>query len=810
MPCGTRRATLFVNTLLLSACLQAQPHYDALLEQARAGHYQPALSFLRGQVGGWASPRYLSDHLLIAGWAGEDAEVVRLYEGYGAQVALPADVLTGVARAYRNLRLWQPALAVYERGLTRFPDHPPMALGQVLVMADAGQTQQAVRRGLRLVQQAPQDAERRLALGYAHLRDGQPHAALFQIDRARELAPQRSDVASEYLTALQRAGLAEQALAFALAHPELLDAARQRQLQADALAALVRMADMATRGEAERFRLADQALAEAERLLQAWAELPQARPDSLRVRIDRLGALHARVRMAELLEHYRQLQAEGVELPGYALRWVASALLYLREPEQAAALYRRVISGENDKHPLWLADHQGLFYALVESEQLEEAHRLATRLAAQQPPRLYQPGNPEAEPNARWLEAQVMQANAELYLNDTPAATQAFAQLAGNAPNNSSLRTSLASLYQVRGWPRRAEDELKVVESTAARHLGLEVQQGLGALQLQEWRQLDLLTDDVIRRYPENLQAQRLDKLRRVHHMAELRITAYRGLGSGSSVSGGHDLGIDSVLYSEPLHDDWRLFGGAGYASADFEEGRGHHRWQRGGLEWRVRNQRLEAEVSRHDYGHGDKLGLRLNGWHDIDDHWQYGWSAQSLSSETPLRALNADISADSLSGFLRWRADERREWRASLAAAHFSDGNDRLGLLLAGSERLYTAPTWQADLGLEFSAAHNSGSADVPYFNPAAEFGVLPSLSLSHSLYRRYQTAWSQQLQLGLGSNSQRDYGSAAVGLIGYGQRLRLDDRFDGGITVSALSREYDGDREREMSVLLDLNYRF
>ena len=66
------------------------------------------------------------------------------------------------------------------------------------------------------------------------------------------------------------------------------------------------------------------------------------------------------------------------------------------------------------------------------------------------------------------------------------------------------------------------------------------------------------------------------------------------------------------------------------------------------------------------------------------------------------------------------------------------------------------------SDLGLEFSAAHNSGSADVPYFNPAAEFGVLPSLSLSHSLYRRYQTAWSHQLQLGLGSNSQRDYGSA------------------------------------------------
>lgn len=801
---------LFCTALLSSACLQAQPHYDVLIEQARAGRYEPALTFLRGQQTSRELPRYLADHLLIASWAGKDDEVVALYERYGAEQSLSADVLAGVARSYRNLRQWPQALALYRRAVARFPEHQGLRLGQVMVLAEAGQGEAAIAEGRRLVAQAPEDADRRLVLGYVYQHTGQPYAALFEIDRAHELVPGRVDVDREYLLSLQRAGLAQQALMLAQRHPQLTSAGQLRQLQGDVLAEQVRLAEMATRSEAERFRIADQALAEAQRLLQAWDGQPDAQADSLRVRIDRLGALHSRMLMEELLAQYRQLHDEGIEVPDYALRWVASAYLYLRQPEQAATLYRQVIAGESDKDTEWLADHRGLFHALVESEQLDEARQLAERLAEAQAPRVFQLGQPEPEPNGRWLEAQELLASAQLQADDMPGAEQALTQLADNAPNNASLRVARASLYLSRGWPRRAEGELKAVESTTPRDLALEVEQGLAALTLQEWRQLELLSDDVIQRYPESLQAQRLRRLHDVQQMAELQVSGYRGEGSGGSVSGSRDLGIDTLLYSAPLLDDWRLFGGGGYAAGDFEEGRSRHRWLRGGIEWRVRNHSVEAELSNNNFAHGNRLGARLSGIHDIDDHWQYGWSAQRLSTDTPLRALNADITADSLGGFLRWRADERREWRLSANAAHFSDDNDRLGLVLEGRERLYSAPTWQADLGLELSGAHNSGSAEVPYFNPESEFAVLPSVQFSHRLYRRYQTVWTQEFQLGIGSNTQQGYGTDAVGLIGYGQRLRFADRFDGGIALSALSRAYDGEREHEVRVLFNVNYRF
>ncbi|WP_410017154.1 poly-beta-1,6 N-acetyl-D-glucosamine export porin PgaA [Pseudomonas sp. 5P_3.1_Bac2] len=804
------RIGLLCSSLLLTGWAHAQSSYDQLIERARAGDYAPALTYLRQQEVDWHSPHFLTDHLLIASWAGEDAEVVQLYEQPGTANTVNADALAAVARAYRNLRQWPQALNVYRQGLLRFPEHQGLLLGEVMTLADAGQRSAAISRGRSLVTRAPNDPERRLALAYAYLADGQRYAALAEVDKAKDLAPGSVSVAREYLLALQNAGLAQPALTLAERYPHLLDAAQLRSLQGDVLAEQVRQAHLATRSETQRFDLADRALAQAERWWQQWQALPQAQGNIQRLRIDRLGALHARSDMTQVLSEYQQLKAEQVTLPDYALRWVASAYLYLRHPEEAAGLYRQIIAGENDKHPEWLEDQRSLFYALVESGQVEAADAQAAVLATQQAPRTYLVGNPEPEPNPNWLESQELKAASAMQINDTPVAEQSLSQLVANAPNNSSLRTSLASLYLVRGWPRRAEEELKVAESTAPRNLDLEVEQGFAALELQEWQQMDMLADDVISRYPENLQARRLEKLRKVHHMAELRVNGYRGLGSGSQVSGGDDLGIDAVLYSPPIDDNWRVFGGAGYATGDFEEGRGHDRFQRAGVEWRSRNHTVEAEVSKHNFGHGEKPGIRLSGMHDVDDYWQYGWSAQYLSADTPLRALNSDITSDSLSGYVRWRDSERREWRLSANAANFSDGNDRLGLVLTGSERMYTAPDWQADLGLEVGASRNSNDNDVPYFNPKGEYSVLPSVRLQHAIYQRYETLWSQHGEIGAGALNQQNYGTDAIGLISYGQRLRFDDRFDGGLAVSLLSRPYDGDREQEVRVTFDVNYRF
>lgn len=85
---------------------------------------------------------------------------------------------------------------------------------------------------------------------------------------------------------------------------------------------------------------------------------------------------------------------------------------------------------------------------------------------------------------------------------------------------------------------------------------------------------MELLTDDVLARAPRDRSVQRLDRLRNVHHMSELRLNAGKGLHSDNPVSGTHDLNWDATLYGPPVADNWRLFGGTRFAEGNFDEGK--------------------------------------------------------------------------------------------------------------------------------------------------------------------------------------------------------------------------------------------
>ena len=804
------------SQLLWPTLAVADTAYDDLVRQARAGNYGPVLSVLRQVPDKQLSTGQLSDHLQIASWAGLDSEVVKVYETQARQRQLPLQALTATARAYRNLQRWDEAAALYRRALERDPDNADVQLGLALVQADAGQPGDAVNRAKALVAAKPGDPHRRLALAYALTRAGATYDALFEYDQAFVRAGSTPEVAREYVFALQRARLPEPALRLARQRPGLIEPTLLRRIEGDVAAERVRLAELATRSEKERYVIADRALADYDQLIRTWSADAQARDDVRRWRIDRLGALKARARTAEVIHDYQQLIGEGVPIPTYALRWVAASYLDQRQPEVAVDMYRQVLAAPDADQGDRLEDSTALYYALLENDQPEQARELADSLAQSQNPRVELKGLPVGNPNDEWMDAQQLAAQAGTYGADLPGAEQRLAALVEQGPGNIGLRLAQADLYRARDWPRRAESQLKETESMAPRDVGLEVGQGYTALDLQEWRQLDALTDDVVARYPDNRQVQRLQRLREVHDMAELRVSAYGGKSYGGAdsgagaVNGSRDLGIETVLYSPPIDEDWRLFGGAGYATGDFQEGTGHHRWQRVGVERRTRDMTLETEISNHSYGYGNKTGARLAAARDIDDHWQYGASLDYLSANTPLRALNSDITANGGSAFLRWRGNESREWQLALSPSRLSDGNRRFEALLTGREGVYSTPGLQVDAGLEVGSSHNSKNADVPYFNPKSDLSVLPTLSANHVLYHRYETAWSQQFQAGAGTYSQRDYGTGAIGLLSYGQRVSWNDVFEAGAALSWLNRPYDGDRESDLRLIIDLTYRF
>lgn len=620
-------------------------------------------------------------------------------------------------------------------------------------------------------------------------------------------------LAREKILELESLGLPYLALHAAQQHHTAISDEKMRQLEADYAAELTRLAVITTRQESERFRIADRALEIYDRLIPQWHALGEPASQQLeRIRLDRLEALRARHFMSEIIVAYEALRRDGISVPDYALAHVAAAYLYLRQPERARDLYLRVLNPATATAvtPETKVDNQiGLFYALVESEQHEQASEVINAALNEQPVWVRVKGIPQRQPNPLHLDVQHTEALSHLYADDAQQAEVLMTDIVSKAPNNANLRTSLAAVYRAREWPRKARKELKMAESMVPRAITVEAEQAQVAMDLRHWKNAEILIDDLQARAPEHGLTQNVVRRWDRHNKAELRVSAQGGLISDTPVGGKNDITMETVLYSAPLNYNWRPFAGVGYAHGKFDEGTTNFRWARAGIEWRGNGLTAELEGSSQHYGHGAKTGARMTAYYDLSDHWQIGGAMAFRSTDTPVRALHHNISSNSISAIARWRANEGREWFLTASGSRFTDGNKRISMNVAGRERLYTSPHLMLDAELGIYASRNS-KRDAPYFNPRSDIEVLPALRLTHILHRRYERVLEHSFMLGAGVYGQRGYGAGGVATAAYGVRYQHNMDFDVGASLIGMSRPYDGQRERELRFMLDMNIRF
>lgn len=103
--------------------------YDALIIEARKGNTQPALTwFAQKSV---LSNNQIADWLQIALWAGQDKQVISVYNRYRHQ-QLPARAYAAAAIAYRNMQQWQNSLTLWQKTLSLEPQNKDYQRGQIL------------------------------------------------------------------------------------------------------------------------------------------------------------------------------------------------------------------------------------------------------------------------------------------------------------------------------------------------------------------------------------------------------------------------------------------------------------------------------------------------------------------------------------------------------------------------------------------------------------------------------------------------------------------------------------------------------
>lgn len=447
------------------------------------------------------------------------------------------------------------------------PGSDDYRIGYIKTLADARKDGEALSEARRLVAEQASVAHLQ-TLSYVYLRLGKSWDQLLVDTQILDREPQNKTALASLMATLTRNRIDSPALG--LANSVELTPAEKRNLQLNAAAELVRLADTPSREEKARYALARTALTQYDAMIAAWHPDPQAAPDIIRARIDRLGALYASAEYAQVIREYQSLIAQQQTVPDWAIGWVISSFIALKQIEPALTLIHQ--------HPSWLTSQQNeeheLFYALLDTGQYPAAQRYVARLTRNAPyiRRLY--GSPTPQPNDDWLTAQSLNVHYLAATNDLPQAEARMQRLAATAPGNQGLQIDYAALLQERGLPRAAERQLKAAESLEPASLQLERQQAWVALDLQEWRQMDLLADDVVARSPRDLNTQRLARAREIHHLSELRLSVGKGLHSDNPVSGTHDLSFETAIYSPPLADSWRLFGGHRFAEGNFEEGK--------------------------------------------------------------------------------------------------------------------------------------------------------------------------------------------------------------------------------------------
>lgn len=720
--------------------------------------------------------------------------------------------LLSSAQVQRDAKQWTQALALYRQGQTLYPQDKAFVFGEIYALADSGQSPLAVTQAQKLLELTPDDPDALLVMSYASLRKQGEFGALEYADRALQAAPDKRYVVTNYVDALERTRQGGRALEIAQQHTDWFEPTRYRQLQSSAMAENVRQALLPTRSEAERFILADKALARYEALFTEWKAAGDVSKGFIdNARIDRISALYARQRMGEATAEYETLLNEQVTVPDYALANIADAYLAIRRPEQARDIYQQLIDHgymKGDEQELQRVD-SGLINSYSDQGATATSQMLAAPLPELHKPWNYAAGDPVRRANDAYLESRQTAAMMNLYADDTEQSQQELESLLNAAPGNHGIRLDLSTLYRIRGWPRAAETELKLVEAMDPRSITLENAQAQTALQLREWRQARDLVEDISARAPDDPSIQRIKRQWYVHNLYELQIGGYKGLSNGSPVAGNQDFGLESTLYSPPINESWRLFAGGGHRTSRFSEGNAQLNFARMGVEWRSRDWTAQAEANDSHYRAGSRSGAAFSANYFINDKWQINTGLQWRSTDTSLRALLSGVTSNRFNLGVSWRDSERRSASLNLAPSRFSDGNRRTDILFMGQQRLLTQPRWSIDLGLEAYSSKNSRN-DVSYYSPSKEYGITPTLTWNHIIYRRYQTAWTQQASVGLGSVYQQGFSSGSTGVISYGQRYKSNDVFEAGATLSAVSRPYDGVREREWRLIFDLTFRF
>nr|WP_246521839.1 poly-beta-1,6 N-acetyl-D-glucosamine export porin PgaA [Neoroseomonas terrae] len=797
-----------------------------------------------------ADREILADLTVVLSWAGRDREALARFATLGEANA-PAYALAAAAVSARRSGQTSRAVRLYRLAMRRGDDSLETRLGLALAEAARGDAAaaraavdaaEAIAPGNPRVREVAQAVDRTLqpdpaavanrlrssarTLGVeratadaisaspgaspatiAMLSDtlmelGRPFDALIVLEGA--LRANRDDRALRRREALALASVGAPELAL-MRGQGVLDVAEDRRIRNAANAFLVRwgaqIAAPDPRDPASRYARTDAALAAIDAAIAAWTPLGAEAAGAVRnARLDRVVALRDRDRMAEALVEADALR-EGGALPPYVREAVGDALMAERRPEEALEEYRAVVAAD----PAALNPSLGLFYALAELRQWQEAREIADRLERETPAfRTLRGPEPPAE---EWARVDAVRAGIlwRMWGDDLAGAEAEADPLAAAAPMNSSLRALRGDIWRMRGWTEQALEEYETALTNDPNALDLRLGRTEALLERRRWADARAEIETLGREYPANAAVRRLVRRLEIHDMRLFEAEVTGGLQRGNQDP---ELDVRTRLWSAPIAEDWRVFGGFNLRTGNTVNGYLTTYRAAAGAQWRVPEAIVTGGVT-FDMEGVDRGGAFLNATIRLNDQWTLDGTGEITAADTPLAALRAGIHADAAGVGITWRQSDLREAAASFRVMEFSDDNTRLIGFARWQERVMNLPDWKLDLQ-PYAYATSNTRDNAPYYNPERDLEVATTGALTWIAWRRYERDLRVRFIATGGAYWQENYGWSPVVALRWENQHNLTDTIALSYGAGWVRRDYDGLSEDSASVTAALRWRF
>lgn len=778
---------------------------DEAVTLARNGESDLALAILeRLRLQFPTAPPIAANTVVVLHWARRHEEAFALARRFGAE-NLPAWALDSAARSAAAVGRPNEALSLYYRALAETPDDPALLAGLARALVAADRVPEAKPIAATLEKRFPDDPGVLLAVASVAEATREFAEALRHYDRVLLLDPGNDEGKRGRIYALEAVGAAGLAQTLAREEPALIPAAGIRGISGSEAGAFVRWGTLPPEDKRRRFAETDLAIAMLDRNINNFqAAGPQAAGDILRARYDRVIAYRDRGRMEDVVREAEALRAESAApLPLWVTQASGDAYLALREPEKARDAYREVLRAE----PNAFTAAVSLVYALVETEEWDEAFALSDALNQAQPIRINEPGRDKPVVNPRRLQTEILAANVRAFSGDLKEATRRYEILSRAAEANVDLRMGLARVYGYRGWPEKALEETQIADTQRPQDRGIEIAETALAFDLRRYRTFESALERLGSAYPDSRDLDRLLRTWEIFNKRELDVTV--GYGQGPrDVTAGESFAIDTTLYSAPFARNLRAFIGHRFATADTVEGWEDVHRSRVGVQYRGPQLIGLVEINYNNATRA-QVGARASATWNPNDHWFFDAGIELFSRDTPARASRNRIKSDAASLSVAYRESESFLARLGVRGVDFSDGNERLEIYPTVTKRVYSGPNFTADIGGELSFTFNSRT-DGPYYAPKRDSAQLLTLDMRHVIYRRYGTVVNHRLVVFGGNYWQTRIGSGFIGGVRYEPGFRYDDVLDAGIGVGFVRRRFDGRPENELLLTGRLNWRF